>query len=130
MKNAKKIIIAGYFALSAKIANAQGIGTNDSVISKPVGVGILPGAGTEGTDIKSNVIFSKIIPFLIKWGINLAIGLSVLAVIYGGYLFLTAYGDEEKHGKGIKTLIYAFVGLGLAIAAYAIVTIITRLQFS
>lgn len=102
----------------------------DTIISKPVGSGILPGGGSEGTDIQSSVLFAKIIPFLIKWGINLAIGLAVLFMIYGGYQMLTSYGDEEKNTNGMRTLIYAAIGLILSITAYAIVTIITRIEFS
>ncbi len=129
----QKFINKGFFftlILAHKMAQAQGIGNGDSVISPPAGAGSLPTGGVTGTDIKSSFLFSKLIPFLISWGINLAIGLSVLMVIVGGYQFLTAYGNEEKHTQGIKTLVYSFIGLGLSLAAYAIVQIITRIQFS
>ncbi len=104
--------------------------SGDSIISKPAGTGILPGAGVEGSDIQSSILFAKIIPFLISWGINLAIGLSVIAIIAGGYLYLTAYGETEKHDRAIRTLSYAMIGLVLALTAYGIVGIVTSIRLS
>ncbi len=104
--------------------------SGDSIISKPAGTGILPGAGVEGSDIQSSVLFAKIIPFLISWAINLAIGLSVIAIIAGGYLYLTAYGETEKHDRAIRTLSYAIIGLVLALTAYGIVGIVTSIRLS
>ncbi len=101
-----------------------------SLISKPAGSGILPGAGVEGADIESSVLFAKIIPFVIGWTINLAIGLSVIMIMVGGYMYLTAYGDTEKHSRGTRTLIYAVVGLVIALTAYGIVSIVTSIKLS
>ncbi|MBU1016348.1 pilin [Patescibacteria group bacterium] len=104
--------------------------SGDAIISKPAGSGILPGAGVEGSDIQSSVLFVKIIPFLISWAINLTIGLAVLALIAGGYMYLTAYGDTEKHDRARRTLTYAIIGLILALTAYGIVAIVTSIRIS
>lgn len=101
-----------------------------AVISQPVGSGILPGAGNEGSDIESSILFARIIPFLINWTINLAIGLAVIFVIVGGYMYLTAYGDEEKRTRGTRTLTYAVIGLVIALTAYGIVQIVTSIRLS
>lgn len=101
-----------------------------ALISKPAGSGILPGAGVEGADIQSSVLFARIIPFVISWAINLAIGLSVMAIIAGGYMYLTAYGDTEKHQRGTRTLVYAVIGLVIALTAYGIVSIVTSIRLS
>ena len=123
-------LVAMYVLSVVRLAEAASITSGDSIISRPVGQGILPGGGSEGSDIQSSVIFAKIIPFLISWSINLAIGLSVIALIFGGYLYLTAYGDQEKRDRGLRTFFYAVIGLVVAMTAYGIVTIITRIQFS
>jgi len=129
MKDAYKKLIATVMAIYVlsivKLAMAQ-----DAIISRPVGAGILPGAGTEGADIKSSVVFAKIIPFVITWAINLAVGLSVIAIILGGYLYLTAYGDQDKMDKGKKALFFAIIGLIIALTAYGVVTILTNIQLS
>lgn len=130
MKNFFYSILGVMLLASAQPTLAQNFNAGDAVISRPVGVGLLPGSGNEGADIESSILFTKIIPFLITWGINLAIGLSVIVLIFGGYLFLTAFGNEERHERGLKTIMYAVIGLVIALTAYGIVTIITRLQFS
>lgn len=109
---------------------AQGKFLAQNLISKPAGSGILPGAGVEGADIQSSVLFAKIIPFVISWAINLAIGLSVIAIIAGGYMYLTAYGDTEKHSRAARTLAYAVIGLAIALTAYGIVAIVTSIRLS
>ena len=101
-----------------------------SVVSKPVGTGILPGAGVEGTEFRSSLLFTKIIPYLIQWGINLAIALAVIAIIIGGYQYITAYGDDEKRQAGTRTLQYAVIGLAIALTAYGIVSIVTQIQLT
>lgn len=124
----RKLLAVGmaiYVLSMAKLAMAQ-----DAIISKPVGAGILPGSGSEGSDIKSSILFVKIIPFLISWTINLAVGLSVIMLIFGGYMYLTAYGDEEKRQKGTRTIVYSLIGLVIAMTAYGIVYIVTSIQLS
>jgi hypothetical protein len=101
-----------------------------TMISEPVGKGILPGAGNEGTDIQSSILFAKIIPFLIDWTINLAMGLAVIAIIAGGYMYLTSYGDDERKQRATRTLTYALIGLAIALTAYGIVAIVTSIRLS
>jgi len=131
MKNISKklfaAVLATYVLTIIRMANAQG---TDAIISKPVGAGILPGGGVEGTDIKSSILFAKIIPFLIDWTINLAVGLSVIAIIIGGYMYTTAYGNDERRQRGTRTLTYAIMGLVLALTAYGIVFILTSIRLS
>ena len=99
-------------------------------LTKPVGGDILPGGQIIEGDIKASIIFSKIIPFVIKWTIGLAIALAVIALIIGGYQYLTAYGDTEKMKNAQKTIAYAVIGLILAIAAFGIVQIITSISLT
>src|SRR3989338_3625348 len=99
----------------------QMMAQSKTMISPPVGEGILPGSGDTASDIQSSLLFSKIIPFLIEWGINLAFGLSVIFIIIGGYQYLTAYGNDDQRQAGTRTLYYSIIGLILAITAYGIV---------
>ena len=55
-----------------------------------------------------------------------AIGyLSIIFVIYGGFLFIMAHGDPGKVAKGKKTLTAAVIGVGIALLASVIVNTIT-----
>jgi len=109
---------------------AQGFGRNEVELTPPVGSDVLPGSQPITGDVETSLVFSKIIPFAIQFLIGLAVALSVVALIIGGYQFMTAYGNEEQHKNAQKTITYALIGLILAITAYGIVKIITTIQLS
>lgn len=50
---------------------------------------------------------------------------AVIAIIIGGYLYMTSGGNEEAAEKGKKVLLNAIFGLILVILAYVIVSVIT-----
>ena len=111
--------------------SAATLGGKDIDITTPVGGDVLPGGGiAQAGDIKSSFIFSRLIPFLIKYAIRLAVALSVIALIIGGYQFIVSFGNSEKRQKAQKTITYALIGLVISITAYGIVTIITNIDFS
>ncbi|PJC37318.1 hypothetical protein CO046_01100 [Candidatus Peregrinibacteria bacterium CG_4_9_14_0_2_um_filter_53_11] len=52
--------------------------------------------------------------------------IAVVVVIYGGFLYVTAAGNDDQTGKGKKAILYAGVGILIIIASYAFVnTILT-----
>lgn len=67
---------------------------------------------------------------LTKSIINYVLGIvgliSVVVVIYGGFLIQTSGGKEDQRKKGIQALTYALIGLVIALAAFAIVNIVGR----
>lgn len=130
MNKFKQFIITGFsFFSTSSVALAQV--STDTELTVPVGGDILPGgAQTLPDDISASLIFSKLIPFAIKYTIRLAVALSVVALIIGGYQYMTAYGNTEKQEKAQKTIIWAIVGLILAITAFGIVNIITNISFT
>lgn len=130
MNKLKQFIITGLsFFSTSSVALAQV--STDTELTVPVGGDILPG-GTQTLpdDISASLIFSKLIPFAIKYTIRLAVALSVVALIIGGYQYMTAYGNTEKQEKARKTIIWAIVGLILAITAFGIVNIIANISFT
>lgn len=128
----KQLITAFTLALLSlpALARAVTLRVEESEITPPVGGDILPGGSLGGEDIKASIIFSRIIPFIIQYAIGLAVALSVIALIIGGYQFMTAYGDTNKHETAQKTITYALVGLVISITAYGIVYIITSIRLT
>lgn len=60
------------------------------------------------------------------WGNTFAaiIGIiAVLMIIYGGFLYVTAGTNEDNTKKAKSILIYAIIGLAIAILSYAIVNV-------
>ncbi len=111
MRNAVHIGSALFFVFGALPAAAATLGIEFGA-----------GTGLGGGDIR--VIIARII--------QAALGLMgivvVVLIIYGGFLWMTAGGDEEKIGKAKKTIINAVIGLAIILSSYAITQfIVTRL---
>ena len=134
MKKAKLIIIAVLIAIVSLTAIPvvdAAVTSKETKLTPPIGGDILPGGDVlDASTIQESFVFSKLIPFVITYAIRLAIGLAVIALIIGGYQYLTAYGDEEKHKNAQKTITFAVIGLIIAITAFGIVKIITSLQIT
>ena len=128
LKQLTYLIIGSALLFHNNAVQAAGILSNETVLSDPAGSEFLPGFGNEGITIEGSILFTTIIPFVIQWGINLAIGLSVIFGIIGGYQLIVGLGNEEKFTKAVYTLIYAAVGLILSLTAYGIVQILTRID--
>jgi len=104
---------------------------SDVFISKPAGGEYLPSFNVDAdTTIETSFLFEKVIPFLIKYAMRLAVALSVAAIIWGGYLYIVSFGDTEQHKNAQKTITWALIGLVLAISAYTIIRIVTNLQLT
>jgi L-asparagine transporter-like permease len=52
---------------------------------------------------------------------------AVVVIIIGGFMWMTAGGNEEKVGKAKKTLIQGLIGLIIVLLAYAIASFVVRL---
>lgn len=81
----------------------------------------------EGSSDAANIedIVSKIINYLL-YAVGIA---SVVMLIFGGFKYITSGGDSGKVGEAKNTILYAIIGLVVAILAWAIVSFITK-QFS
>ena len=50
--------------------------------------------------------------------------ISVIMIIYGGILYVTAAGEQERVDKGKKIIMYAIVGIVIILLAFALVNTI------
>lgn len=50
--------------------------------------------------------------------------IAVFFIIYAGFLFVTAGGNEEKHKEAKKAILYAVIGTAILIGAQALATIL------
>lgn len=51
---------------------------------------------------------------------------AVMAVIFAGFMFVTAQGDEEKISTAKRTLLYAAIGIAILLGARLISDVITE----
>ena len=70
--------------------------------------------GTSGT-------LENWITTMLNWAIGIAALLSVVMLVFSGYLYITANGDENKVEKATKTLTFAIVGLVVCFIAIMLV---------
>ncbi len=80
-------------------------------------VGELPKYCSEGD------IYNKAIYWLYY---ILAIG-AVIAIIYGGYMYMTASSNESQAKKGRNIIVYSIIGVAVAVLATAVVRIVINL---
>lgn len=69
----------------------------------------------------------EIIKGIVNWIAGIAALVSALIVVIAGIMWATAGGDEDRQGKARKLLISGIVGLVIALAALAIVNVVTGL---
>ena len=92
------------------VVNLWVLGFLNKALAQPTGAGNPPGSGPElinpiGCD-KFGCVADRLINFLIV----IAIPLTAIMVLVGGFQMLTAAGNPEKFSSGKKTLIYAAAG--------------------
>jgi len=61
---------------------------------------------------------------ILAFALKLAIAIATIMIVWSGFLFATSAGNEEKIKTAQKTLIWAIVGLGIAIIATTIPALI------
>lgn len=61
---------------------------------------------------------------LTNWILGFAAMIAVLAIVWGGMMYIGSAGDENKATTGKRTITYAIIGLVIAGIAYALVNII------
>ena len=106
-------------------------GTKQTPDTTTTGVRQNPDTTTTGTSLKINTKINnplgdsiKDIPSFIRAIINIVLTIGVpivvLAIIYAGFLFVTAQGNEEKLKTAKKTFMYTIIGATILLGAFVI----------
>ena len=61
---------------------------------------------------------------IINWILGFAASIATLALVWGGFQYMTSAGDESRAENGKKTISYGLIGLAVAGIAFAIVNVI------
>ncbi len=107
------VLVSGVNAQSVSPASTSTILEGIQIIEQPLG---LP-----STDIR------LIIANIIKVALSLIGIIMVILMLYGGFLWMTAGGNEEQIGKAKKVLINAVIGLIIILSAYSIVLFVMKM---
>ena len=113
-KNFDKIILIGFMIALPAISLANTVyPTNPSSSSKTI---VNP--------IHSETI-TDLIQTILKGLIKIGMPVIVLAIIYCGFLFVSAQGNSEKLNEAKRALIYTLIGAAIFLGAYAISILIS-----
>lgn len=109
-RNLAKIILFGFLFLLPVISFAVGPMTTPSgaVIENP---------------ISSNTV-EEFIGKVLVGAIKIAIPVIALAIIYAGFLFVSAQGNDEKLTKAKNALLYTCIGAAILLGAWALANVI------
>lgn len=79
---------------------------------------------------ENNTTLTELLPGLIGRLIRSALGfvgtITMLVFLYGGFMWLTSAGNEEKVTRGTHAMAYAAIGICIIFSSYAILSIVFR----
>ncbi|PIR47011.1 MAG: hypothetical protein COV07_01220 [Candidatus Vogelbacteria bacterium CG10_big_fil_rev_8_21_14_0_10_45_14] len=113
MKIGSFLFVAVAYLLPPLSAHAVGAGGSTFKIENPLG-----GAGGSIKSIPD--LLGKIVEIAMQIGLPLA----ALAIIYSGFLYVTAGGNQGKVEAAHKTFLWTVVGASIILGAYAIVEVV------
>ncbi|MBU1255847.1 hypothetical protein KKE74_00965 [Patescibacteria group bacterium] len=79
-----------------------------------------------GIDRMSDLV--DLIRNIAGWFQAIVLIIAIIMIMYAGFLWMTAGGDDEKLGTARKTLIYGLVGIAVVVLAYTATAIVTNLM--
>lgn len=71
--------------------------------------------------------FDDLLTAFTNWIVNIGLALAPLVIVYGGLLHITAAGDPAKSTQGKKVILYAAIGLIVALLAKSLIGILEGL---
>lgn len=122
----KKIILGTFlsvigllFSVSALAATTTSDGTYDAQTFKDKS-GLNTTAGVGGYDVNSSTTPEQIIGQAVFTALSLIGVIFLILLIYGGFIWMTAMGNEEKVKKANEILMGSIFGLIIVLSAYVI----------
>ncbi len=84
------------------------------------------GAATIENPIKSES-FTELFEVITKWITDIALVIAPLIIVYGGFLHITSAGDPAKSSQGKKVILYAAIGLIIALLARSLISVLEEI---
>ena len=114
------LMVMAFFCLT--LIGGEVLAQTDAITEIQTGVDIIEEPlGLPSTDIRI------IITNIIRYALGLIGIIMLVLMMYGGFLWMTAGGNEEQIGKAKKVLRNAIIGLVLILSAYSIVLFVIRM---
>ena len=89
---------------------------------------IMPVMAATGTPIISNLDeMDSLIQKIVDWFSGFVLIVAVLFILVAAWTFLTAGGNPENVAKARQMLIYALIGIAVAVLAWGMVPLVTNI---
>lgn len=88
-------------------------------------VDALPGSGEKIVNPISSSSITELIRKVLEGAIKIGMPVIVLAIIYSGFLFVSAQGNTEKLNTAKRSLMYTLIGAAILLGSWAIAQLIT-----
>ncbi|MFA5128279.1 MAG: LamG-like jellyroll fold domain-containing protein [Patescibacteria group bacterium] len=112
------ILIAAAMTTGLLFAHATSAQTTDQITVDDLGLSYGEETGLSNTDIRLTIAR------IIRVALGLLGIVALVLILYGGFVWMTAGGDEEKIQKAKKILVNAVIGLIIILSAYAIASFV------
>jgi len=116
-------VVAGAAFFGA--ANAQF--TTQNNYQNPVDSGSTDNVNVIGWGAGQQDAFVNVVRGFINWTLGILAFIALIILLYGGFLMVTAAGDEEKYKKWFTILRQAAIGLILIGIAWFVISLVFRL---
>jgi len=73
----------------------------------------------------TNVDIWTLLTKTLNWFFNITIIIAAVFLVFAGWQYITAGGDDEKLKKGLNTLVRALIGVGIALLAKGLIYIVS-----
>lgn len=126
MKKAKTLLLSLALALgvfAAPLALTAGSTDVHADTKSEIRKGVKAVGGSSGSNKKSVDSYFKTIVNVVLY---IVAAVSVVVIIYGGFRYIVSNGDSTKIQGAKNTILYAVVGLIVAMLAFAIINFVVK----
>ena len=74
--------------------------------------------------------FTTLVQNVLSWLLSVVGGVALLFLIYGGLVYVTAIGDQQKAQQGKKIVTSTILGLIIVLMSYSILVVLDRIFFA
>ena len=72
-----------------------------------------------------NIDIWTLLTTTLNWFFNVAIIVAAIFLVYAGWQYITAGGDDDKMKSGLNTLVRALIGVGIALLAKGLIYVVS-----
>ncbi|MCX6759214.1 MAG: hypothetical protein NT012_01470 [Candidatus Nealsonbacteria bacterium] len=87
----------------------------------------LPAKGLAATSTLEDLDVEDILTKIVNWLITILLVVAALFIVLAAFTFVTAGGDPEKINTARNQVLYALIGVGVALLAWGLVALVQKI---